>query len=319
VKVRRCAASSVIPSLSGILVLVAASTARASGPAVQLSPSVLTFPSQLATTTSAPMMSTLTNVGDGPLTITSVSVQGTFAQTNTCPTSGTLAAGSSCTFSVMFVAPNGGPSAQPGFVEIADNATPGLQLISLSGTVADFSLAATPTTATVAPGSGGTYTITVTATGGFNQAVSLTCGTLPTGASCGFSPSSITPTVSGATTTLTVSTSAGSGSPWSRRNPPLGGVKPPIMCGLLIVLAGALFFGRRAARGRILGGTCAVALLLAAILGTFACGGGGNSSSGGGSGSVATPAGTYTILITGSPTAGPSSLANPLILTLVVN
>ena len=301
----------------GLTVIFALSLSAqgSNGPVVQLSPNGLNFPSQVATTSSAPQNVTLTNIGNQPLTVSAITTQGVFSQTNTCPTTGSLAANASCTFMITFAAPNGGPSVQPGLIEIADNATPGLQVISLSGTVADFSLAASPSSATVSPGTSASYTISATGTGGFNQAVSFTCGALPTGAACSFSPSSITPGATAVTTTLTVSTSAGSlSAPNSRRTSPPGPRGPWIAILALGVAAGLVLL--RYSRRRLFFPALAVALLPFAIFFTTACGGG---SSGGGGGSVATPAGTYTVLITGSPTAGPSSLANPSSVTLVVN
>lgn len=308
-----------IIALAGVLAVVAAPALHAAessgGPAVTLSPTILNFPSQLATTTSAGQTATLTNVGSQPLTITGIVLQGTFSETNNCPTSATLAAGASCTITVTFMAPNGGPSVQPGLVEITDNASPGLQVISLSGTVADFSLVASPTSSTVSAGASATFTITATASGGFNQAVSFTCGALPTGASCSFSPSSITPGTNPATAMLTVATTAHSlVAPGWRRNPP-GGHRHPWIMGLLLGGAASLFAVRKRVAGSRLPVVLAIAILLFGALATGACGGGSSGSGG----SVATPAGTYTVLITGSPAVGASSLANPLIVTLVVN
>lgn len=301
-----------IIALAGIWAFVAAPTVCAAepsgGPAVTLSPTILNFPSQLATTTSAAQTATLTNVGSQPLTITSIVLQGTFSETNNCPTSAALAASASCTITVTFMAPNGGPSVQPGLVEIADNASPGVQVISLSGTVADFSLVASPTSSTVSAGASATYTITAAASGGFNQAVSFTCGALPTGASCSFSPSSITPGTNPATATLTVATTAHSlVAPSPRRNPPGGHPNPWIMGVLLGGLAG-LFAVRKCFAGPRLLVALAMAMLLLGALAAGACGGGSSGSGG----SVATPAGTYTVLITGSPAGGSQQLGQPL-------
>ncbi|HEV2378605.1 MAG TPA: hypothetical protein VG206_02270 [Terriglobia bacterium] len=318
-KGRNRAALWAIIALAGVLAFVAGPTLEAAepsgGPAVTLSPTILNFPSQLATTTSAAKTATLTNVGNQPLTITSIVSQGTFSETNSCPTSATLAAGASCTITVTFMAPNGGPSVQPGLVEITDNASPGLQVISLSGTVADFSLVASPTSSMISAGASATYTITATASGGFNQAVSFTCGALPTGASCSFSPSSITPGTNPATGMLTVATTARSlVAPSWLRNPP--GAHPSLwVMGLLLGGLASLFAVRKRFAGSRLPVALAMAILLFGALAAGACGGGSSGSGG----SVGTPAGTYTVLITGSPTAGPSSLANPLIVTLVVN
>lgn len=303
-------------ALAGVWAFVATPALHAAGQsggaAVTLSSALLTFPSQLATTTSAAQAVTLTNVGSQPVTITGIVLQGTFSETNNCPTTAGLAAGASCTIMVSFVAPNGGPSAQPGFVEITDNATPGVQVISLSGTVADFSLAASPTSSTVSAGSSATYTITAAASGGFNQAVSFTCGVLPSGASCNFSPTPITPGANPATATLTVVTTASSlVAPGLRTSPPSSPTRPWILGALLGAFA--ITICKRFRR------PVAISTLAILLLGAFGTACGGGSSSSGGGGTSGTPAGTYTVLVTGSPASGPSSLANPLIVTLVVN
>jgi len=76
-----------------------------------------------------------------------------------------------------------------------------LPLANLSA--GSFSLAASPTTQSVTPGTSTTFTISSTATGGFNGAIALSVTGLPAGASASFSPSSITGSGS---TTLTVTT-----------------------------------------------------------------------------------------------------------------
>jgi hypothetical protein len=112
-------------------------TGVATAPGVALSPGSLSFGNQNTGTTSSPQTVTLTNNGNAPLTITSITIAGTnagdFAQTNTCPTgSSTLAANATCTISVTFTpAANGTRS---GNVTITDNAGGSPQTIALSGT-----------------------------------------------------------------------------------------------------------------------------------------------------------------------------------------
>jgi subtilase family serine protease len=67
----------------------------------------------------------------------------------------------------------------------------------------DFSVGGSPATV-VGPGQSGTSTITVSPTNGFSGAVALTCSGLPAGASCSFSPASLT----SGTSTLTIATTA---------------------------------------------------------------------------------------------------------------
>jgi xyloglucan-specific exo-beta-1,4-glucanase len=72
----------------------------------------------------------------------------------------------------------------------------------------NFTLAASPTSLTVAQGASGTSTLTVTPSGGFTGSVALTAGTLPTGVTATFSPTTTTGT---STLTLAASSTATTG------------------------------------------------------------------------------------------------------------
>jgi N-acetylneuraminic acid mutarotase len=74
----------------------------------------------------------------------------------------------------------------------------------------DFSVAIFPSSLTVQPGQSVTTNVTVAPAGGFSSTVSLSCSGLPSGASCSFSPATITPPGASVSTTLTVTTSANS-------------------------------------------------------------------------------------------------------------
>ena len=73
---------------------------------------------------------------------------------------------------------------------------------------ADYKVEASPTSATIKQGKSATFTLTVTPTNGFDEAVGFVCTGLPTGASCSFTPASVTPNGGPATTSLTVTTMA---------------------------------------------------------------------------------------------------------------
>lgn len=76
---------------------------------------------------------------------------------------------------------------------------------------ATFNLSASSQVATVAVGSSTTMTISVAPTNSFAGSVSLSCSNLPTGATCSFSPSSLTVSATApATSTLTLQTANGS-------------------------------------------------------------------------------------------------------------
>jgi probable HAF family extracellular repeat protein len=108
--------------------------APASRPNVTLSPTSLTFPTQLIGTKSAAKMVTLKNTGTTSLTITNIAITGTnagdFAQTHTCRRS--LAASASCTISVTFKPTASGT--RTAALSITDTAPGSPQKVSLSGT-----------------------------------------------------------------------------------------------------------------------------------------------------------------------------------------
>ncbi|HEV8494401.1 MAG TPA: hypothetical protein VGR76_19135, partial [Candidatus Angelobacter sp.] len=85
----------------------------------------------------------------------------------------------------------------------------GVVSTSLSGLGADYTVSASPATISVKNGQTASSTITVTALGGsFNSPVTLTCSGLPTGAACSFSPSSVTPGATSASSALALTTTS---------------------------------------------------------------------------------------------------------------
>jgi len=192
----------------------------------------------------------------------------------------------------------------------------GGETISQNFSVMDFSVSASPASLTVKRGQSGSSTITVTAIGGFNGAVNFSCSGLPSLSACTFTPASITPGASPATSTLSVSTTAPSAfyAPRFRPRPPLNSYRTwafalAALAALLRLLLG-FRSGRRifaaASRPRHLA-LMALLLFLALAVLQAACGGGG--------GSPGTPVGTFTVTVTG--TSG--SLTRTATLTLTVN
>jgi hypothetical protein len=100
-----------------------------SGPAVTLSPTSLTFPTQLVGTASTPQNVTLTNTGAAVLSITSIATTGDFSQTNNCGT--TVAVNASCTISVTFTPTT--INTRTGTVVVTDNAPASPQTVALTG------------------------------------------------------------------------------------------------------------------------------------------------------------------------------------------
>lgn len=103
-------------------------------PAAALSPSSVSFPSQVVGTTSAPTTVTLSNTGNATMNISGISVTGTnaadFGQTSTCGSS--LAAGSSCPISVTFKPSVGGT--RNASLTVTDDASGSPQSVPLTGT-----------------------------------------------------------------------------------------------------------------------------------------------------------------------------------------
>ena len=100
------------------------------GPAVALTATSLTFPDQLARTSSSAQSVTLTNPGEIALNISSITVSGDYAQTNDCGTS--VPAGQGCTIQITFT-----PTARglrSGSATIADNSTSSPEHVNLAGT-----------------------------------------------------------------------------------------------------------------------------------------------------------------------------------------
>ncbi len=163
---------------------------------------------------------------------------------------------------------------------------------------ASFTVSASPTSLTVTAGSSGTSTITITPQNGFSAAVSFACTGLPSGATCSFSPSTVTPSGGTATTTLTIATTTASASLRPSRNPLLPG-------GATLALA-LCFFGFR--RRRTLQEFLMLTVCVFGIGWLSGCGGGSGSSGGGGESS------TRNVVVTA--TSGSSSQTATLTLTI---
>lgn len=105
-------------------------------PVASISPTSLDFGSQNVTTTSPPMTVTLTNNGDGPLTVTTITIVGThnadFAKTENCVSSSPIPPGGNCTINVTFTPTATG--ARNANLAINDDAWNSPQTVNLTGT-----------------------------------------------------------------------------------------------------------------------------------------------------------------------------------------
>ena len=284
------------------------------GPVISLSATSLTFAAQTVSTQSAAQTITLTNTGNAALTPLTVARAGSFAEKNTCPAS--LSAGANCTISVTF-SPLGAGS-QSGTITLADNASNSPQTIELSGTGMDFSVTSSTTSQTVSAGQTANYNLAVGSEDGFAQTVNLTCTGAPALSTCTLTPNKVNPSgATAATVAVAVSTTAPS-TAWLA--PPAGRFLPPSftgfgrvfwLYGLLGLASLAVLATARKRRAAYLLGAC----LLLTMLWT-ACGGG--SSTPAPKTIPGTPAGTYTVVVTGTA-ASTSTLTHTINLTLTVN
>jgi hypothetical protein len=173
-----------------------------------------------------------------------------------------------------------------------------------------FSVAASPSSATITPGQSVTFTLTVTPAGGFDSAVSFVCGALPSQAMCAFSSASVTPT-NGQPTQVKLTISTVAASAHLRDSLPAAPRRSPwIPGGAMVSFAGMIgLLRKRAAYIRYRSWLCAlcVGILFCGVsLYMTGCGGGGGQTPPTNPG---TPAGTSTITITAS-TSGSTSLQN---------
>ena len=86
--------------------------------------------------------------------------------------------------------------------------------VALTILLADYSLSVTPPLDTIVSGAPPSYTVALTPTNGVNKPVQFSCTNLPAGATCAFSPSSVTPDGSVQTVKMTVSTIKSTSSIW---------------------------------------------------------------------------------------------------------
>ena len=192
--------------------------------------------------------------------------------------------------------------------------------LAVSATGQDFTLGGpTPATQTINAGQSAAYTFTVAPVGAsFTSAVTLSCSGLTAGLQCSFNPASVTPGNSAATTVLTITTAARSASA-SHRFIGSALIFPWLALPGLMLLVGK---PNRLRKGKYALAASLMALFLLSLLLTSCAGGTGTTpaAASGGGGTIqqqqGTPAGTYTIGVSGS--AG-SITHQASAVTLVVN
>lgn len=279
---------------------------------IAFSPSTVTFASQFVGTSGLPQSVTITNSGLSPVTISSITTSPSdFGSLNACGSS--VAPGASCSVGVFFDPATSG--ARTGTLTITDSAPGSPQTLALTGMGQDFSMNSSSSSATVSSGQTANYTVAIVPAGGFNQKVALSCTGAPALSTCSLSSGSVVLNGS-APASITVSVSTG-GSPATAIRP-FGissfAFSARLFLSVAVLMTLASFFFLLPQRKRpvwlLRGATLALSLLVLAALSS--CGGGGGSHGGG------TPAGTYTLTITGACSSGSSTLTHNAILTLVV-
>ena len=172
------------------------------------------------TLSDSPSSLTITQGGSGTSTITVTDVGG-FTGSVTLAASGlpsgvTAAFGTNPTTGSSVLTLTASSTATTGAATVTITGTSGslsattkLALTVNSSATPNFTIAASPTSVTVAQGASGTSTITITSTGGFNSATTLSASGLPSGVTAAFSTNPVTPAANGsATSTLTLTASS---------------------------------------------------------------------------------------------------------------
>jgi hypothetical protein len=243
----------------------------------------------------------LTNTGNGTLVITKVGFVGAnpgdFQASGSCVGAGgasvSVAAGSNCMVNVIF-APTAAGSRSAN-INMTDNAPSSPEQLPVTGTATDFQLGAVSggsTSATVTAGETATFSLQIASLNGFTGTVAMSSSNPIPASKCTISPAQVVVSGQAAGFTATVTTTAPtttSGNPFF--TPPASkGLR--LVIGLWLLAFALLALWKRKSRRRL---RFRSALLLAGVLLVASCGGGGGSSS-----PTGTPAGAYTITITGA-------------------
>jgi hypothetical protein len=188
----------------------------------------------------------------------------------------------------------------------AENQPSTSNAVSIVVAAPDFTVGISPATATITAGQSAVATLTVTTVGGYTGAVSFSCGTLPSLATCTFAPSSVTPgNETAASTKLTITTTAPSA---ATQRAAVRKLAPVAWVSVAFLL---LLPGRGSKRYRRWIYFVPVLVLACSLTSLSGCGGSGASSgrsnTSGATGTPGTPAGTQTITVTATgSTANPS-------------
>jgi uncharacterized repeat protein (TIGR03803 family) len=174
----------------------------------------------------------------------------------------------------------------------------------------DYQLAVAPTTLTIVAGQSATATFTVTPMNGFNSEVSFACSGLPSGATCSFAPSSVTPSGgNAASSTLTISTTTASA---ALRGP--GSTSHRLIYAMLLPFVGMIFgIAARRKQSQLKSRLYSMGTVLLLAAGLASCG---SNSTGSNSTGGAQPV-TSAVTVTAS-TSGTGAINHTTALTITI-
>ena len=287
---------------------------------VSLTPILLTFANTGVGLNAAAQTVQLTNNGGQPLAISSASITGDFVVATTCGS--VVAVGGVCNLAVSFAPTAAGP--RTGTLTLTDSASGGKQIVNLSGTGVDFTLAANgATSVNLASGGNATFPLVLSSIAGLSGNVALTCSGAPANSVCTVSPQTA---ALGGNVQVSVVVQTGMSSASARvTSPGLRGRRN----GILFAFAPVVLLGLRLrrVRGRMdlfwdLRSLGLLVLCFASVAGVAGCGAsreipfsGTGGGSGNGNGYALTPSGTYQVTVSGSSTG----VTHTVPLTLTVN
>ncbi|SEG14383.1 Abnormal spindle-like microcephaly-assoc'd, ASPM-SPD-2-Hydin [Bryocella elongata] len=276
----------------------------AAPPGVSLSPASLTFAPTGVGAASATQAVVLTNNGGLPLNIANTSISPGFAlASNSC--NAVLIVGANCVLQINSTP--AAPGSYSGSLTLTTNGVPATQTVALAGAGVDFTLVATGATSqTVNTGGTASYALQLASTASLSGPVALSCTGAPTNSHCLASPATGalggTQVISVTVTTGVAALERGPAPPWMQR-------RTEIAFALSMPL---LWLGRRRRRLVSLACMMLVSIGLASLSGC----GAGRALPPGATTTLPypTPAGTYTLTITGSA----SGISHTVLLTLIV-
>jgi hypothetical protein len=272
---------------------------------VVLSPSAVTFPTTLVGVHSNGQTLNLTNVGETPVTVTSITATGPFAASSACGTS--IPIGASCAINVVFTPTAVGPAT--GQLQVISSASPNGLTSNLTGTGApapDFALAdstgKTSTSINLTAGTSGKVALVITPNSSFTGTVTLTCaatGTAPAGVACtppaafAVGASAVTQSVTFTTTSKLVTATGGLSLATSNRSHWITASTLTLASLLMLFASRSRRLGKLTFRNLTIRGAGLFTLLLAMCIPTIGC-----IKKSPPINNSGTPAGTYTYTVT---------------------